>query len=262
MTARACLLAVALVGGPACTPHGDGEEAPAIDPAEATPELSGAVAGGTVEAHRPSPGRYATHVRTTQSSSCSQSWSQYKATASLVLTIDSDASVTVCRGIAYQHVGGSWDESAGSDSYGGQMQQGMSGTVTRKGKWLHLELQPDDTVCPASRVGAVSGADDRWSLRCTELGEVVGHTDQPLLGCQLADESSGGKLGFSVYGALPEPWILLGGGRGLRIEEDTGDFAPGGTTVRAADVPIDDDSWHTDLPAARGHYVVIPPEPR
>ncbi len=235
-----------------------------LDPATATPEmLSGAVLSGEVETQRPSPGRFATHVRTTQSSSCSQSWSHYSATASLVLSIEADASVTACRGIAYQHVGGSWDEAGGGadEGYSGQMQQGMSGTVTRKGDWLHLDLTPDDTVCPTSRSGSILGADDRWSLRCTALTETAGHATQPLLGCQLAEEDTSGKLGFTVHGALPGPWIVLGGGTGLRIEEDTGDFASAGTTVQPADTPIVDDSWRADLPAPRGHYVVLPPEP-
>lgn len=254
-------LAVALCMVCACAPWGDDDDAALVDPSQAIPSgpLSLVAADGTFQTRWPKPGRYASNVRYSQSGSCSQSWGQYAATASLVLEIADAATVTACRGLAYQQLGGTWD--GGDESYGGQMQQGMSGTWHRDGTSIELRMSPDDSVCPPVSAGVVSGLDDAWALRCTGLADDSGRSAMSLLGCQFADDQRHYGLGFAVDEVLPGSWIIAGGGPGLQIHEQSGDFAVGPTTVTPSPDRIEFDSWDRDLPTPPGHYVRLPPEP-
>ncbi len=196
---------------------------------------------------RPEPGRYATHVWSSGTRTCSGGWAHHDVTASAVLNIEPDGTVTACRGINRLWSAGSRLADV-DERYRSQQQQGMSGRWRRKGAWLEMQLNRDDSVCAPVRSGVADDLDASWTLRCTALVGTDQVANDPVIGCRSVGSDLPSSAGLAVHDVLPGAWIIAAAGPGMQIVERVDHLAPSQATVQAATTRVEHDSWRTAAP--------------
>jgi hypothetical protein len=224
-------------------------EAPSITSTPAVPDV-----GADLTVSPALAGHYATDVRYHHESACSRSWDSYTSHTSLVLDVSDDGTATACRG---KHM-----DDVGPESHLEMMeQQGFRGTWRRDGAWMDLDLALDDAACPQRR-GYTNREPSPWHLRCVALSPTSGSASAvtlPVLGCQFVTPVYTEALGYEVEGVLPDPWILLGEGHGVRVVLDKGALMANledRFVLTRAPAPITNDAWTAPFeapePAAPG----------
>ncbi len=168
------------------------------------------------------------------------------AKSSFVLTFGADGLVTGCRG---QRVASYLDGGKVSHETRYQEQQGYSGRWKRGEPWVDVELEPDNKTCPQLR-RFVDLEPKPWRLRCLSVAR-AGPLSSGGLVCQKtnrAESQFDEEWGHTLSRILPDRWLVLGPGNGLRVtwrEEGVGlhteKNAVVGVTPAAA--PIALDAW-------------------
>ena len=207
--------------------------------------------GADVVAVAPEPGRYGALLVYHQYSSCSQSWSDYSARSTFVLSLDAGGDATACRGRQARHAGPDFTEGLAE-------QQGYRGRWSREGPWVSVTLDLDPGTCPQRR-GYTNLAPRPWRLRCTGVEPSPSHPNltTAVLACQPLPESATERTGYAMTGFLPGEWLLLGPGNGVQAETDEGALTPGVTGPRAtltrAPSRIEGSEWEQGLAPAAPH---------
>jgi hypothetical protein len=196
------------------------------------------------------PGRYAVVIqRTLQGGHAAQRLRQ-DSTASLVVELAADGSASACRGWRYNAFN---DGPSVHTQERFREQQGFRGTYAVTDGIAEIELHAEDTVCPAVREYGATTPRRAVSvkLRCV-LAMPQGHASLRTVAllCQWlpSDPPAIEADAYRVEGVVPEPWLVLGSGAGLRIKL-TGK-PPGARTgdatrvdVQIAAAPLALDAW-------------------
>lgn len=141
-------------------------------------------------------------------------------TSAFVMSLEPDGSATVCRGWRYLSFN---DGPEIHTSEHIREQLGYRGRWQSRGDWVYVEVTLDDTVCP--RVASYSHLIPRhaaaWHLRCLPITP-EGHPvlTMPALACRFdnVEPVFGEDEPHVVDGILPNRWLVLGAGNGLRIK--------------------------------------------
>lgn len=196
------------------------------------------------------PGRYAVVIqRTLQGGHAAQRLRQ-DSTASLVVELAADGSASACRGWRYNAFN---DGPSVHTQERFREQQGFRGTYRVSDGIAEVELHADDATCPA--VHEHGATTPRRAASVTLRCVLAMPHDHPSLRttallCQWlpSDPPAIEADAYRVEGVVPEPWLVLGSGAGLRIKV-TGK-PPGARTgnatrvdVQIAAAPLAIDAW-------------------
>lgn len=220
-----------------------------LDPSDPQAPLPdpGVELGEGLRVERLSPGHYAMLTDYHQMSSCSRSYSNYHARTSLVLDLRRDGVASACRGKAEDHIGGSRSGSDPPDTRRMREQQGFTGTWSRDGAWIDVALALADEPCPQQR-GWLNREPKPWKLRCLAvLPKAHPKLPRPALICQIHGAPSE-ALGYQITDVLPGEWMILGGGKGLVVQQSDEPFGGPELSIRPASAAIRFDAWSKPLP--------------
>lgn len=207
--------------------------------------------GEALRLERISPGHYSMLTDYHQMSSCSRSYSHYHARTSLVLDLRLDGVASACRGKAEDHIGGSWSGSDPPETTRMREQQGFVGTWSRDGAWIDVTLELAHEPCPQQR-GWVNREPKRWKLRCLAVLPKAHPTlPRPALICQIHKAPSE-ALGYQISDVLSGEWMILGGGKGLVVQQSDEPFGGPELSIRPASEAIRFDAWSKPLPKLPG----------
>lgn len=195
-------------------------------------------------------GRYAVVIqRMLQGGHAAQRLRQ-DSTASLVLDLAADGGATACRGWRYNAFN---DGPTVHTEERFREQWGFRGTYAVKGEIAEVELSADDSVCPAVReYGATTPRRAAiMKLRCvlaTPHDHPSLHTTALLCQWLPTDPPAIEADAYRVDGVIPNPWLVLGSGPGLRIKvtgKPTGARTgePMKVDVQVAPAPLPFDAW-------------------
>ena len=169
------------------------------------------------------PGRYANAIQKNVRYTHAQQLVREETTSSFVVNLETGGAATVCRGWRYLS---SNDGPEVHTSETIREQLGYRGRWEKRGKWVSLDLKLDDNVC--ARVGNYSHLipdhSTDWHLRCLPIVP-RGHSllTAAALACQSRDVQ--GRFGEDephlVEGILPDRWLILGAGNGLRFRVES-----------------------------------------
>lgn len=189
------------------------------------------------------PGRFAAAVQRTAMQTHGLQVARDDMTSSFILDLRHNGSATLCRGWRYL------SSNDGPEVHSIEHireQLGYSGTWVERDGWIQLDLHFDDDYCP--RIGEYTNLvpehDSDWHLQCLPLSPP---TDLGLVGAILAcrlhwsEPRFGEDQPHTISGLLPGNWIILGGGKGLRIRRD----APYTTASADEDAPM---IWNSSDP--------------
>lgn len=179
------------------------------------------------------PGRFANAIQKNTNARHALQVIREDATSSFVLNLEPDGSATVCRGWRYLFFN---DGPQVHTSEHIREQLGYRGRWAYSGRWVHLNIKLDDSVCP--RVGEYSQLIPdhfpEWHLRCLPIVPKNHPTlTTPILACQLTNLEGvfGEDQPHVVPGILPGQWLVLGAGNGLIIKVTA-------SSVKADDMPV------------------------
>lgn len=192
-------------------------------------------------------GRYAVDVVKTLKGTHARNWVREDGRASFVLSLNAGGEANACRGIRSLATNDGPNVHTRTDT---ASQQGYRGRWERKGEWLHVALNVDDSRC-ARQPLYDNLAPQRWLLRCRTLtpGE---HSQygEPLLACALDNEAEHQyreSFGYFVPEVIAGEWLLLGKGDGLRVDWHDDSVPPGANpsqvTLTPAKSRVEDDTW-------------------
>jgi hypothetical protein len=196
-----------------------------------------------------SPGRFATVIQRKLKGTHALQLLREDSTASFTLELEADGTAGSCRGWRYQF------SNDGPDIHTEERfreQQGYRGHhVTREG-FVEVDLQIDDSICPPKHEGQPAPRrSSTLKLRCARV-EPRGHAvlTTPALLCQLtpSDASTGEPAAHLVPDIVPDGWMVLGTGNGLRIQVVGRPIgaragAPTSVVVAPAPEPLGRDAW-------------------
>jgi hypothetical protein len=191
------------------------------------------------------PGRYAVAIQLSRRGTHARNRVRESSTMSLVLELAGDGAATACRG---------WDYAMNNDGPTVHTedrfreQQGFRGRYQLRDGVAEAELVADDEVCPrvAEYAKGVPRRATTMKLRCV-LAASRGSVPGPVLLCDWHDATTPEVEAFRIRDVVDKPWMVLGGGNGLRIKVTgapprlIGD--PPRVTVEAAPAPIDASAW-------------------
>ena len=192
------------------------------------------------------PGRYAGDVDKRVQATHARNWYSETTRASFVLELAADGGVHGCRG---QRSDSNNDGPTVHRAGRRREQQGYRGTWRAQADgWIAVELGLDDRTCEQTRV-YTDLAPSPWQLRCAR---VQAGARPVMLACQLVDEARHRyqeSYAHLVPGVLPQRWLLLGAGDGLRVEwrmDSVDGFDDGKVSVAPAPRRIEYDTWSRD----------------
>jgi hypothetical protein len=219
--------------------------APDAQPAGEKPHVD---LGPTLEPVAFSPGRYASAIQRNSQGTHARQRVREDSTASFLLELAPDGTATACRGWRYSSFN---DGPKVHTQERFREQQGYRGRHALRGGFVEVELQVDDAVCPPTREYSprVPHRSATVKLRCA-LVVPRGHAllAAPALLCQWIDMTTREADPFLVPDIVPEGWMVLGTGNGLRIKV-TGQPAgfkpatPAEIVVETAPAPLGPDAW-------------------
>lgn len=194
------------------------------------------------------PGRFATAIQKNTNARHALQVIREDMTSAFILNLEPDGSATVCRGWRYVFFN---DGPQVHTSEHIREQLGYRGRWEQRGRWVHLDIKLDDSVCP--RVGQYSQLvpdhSPEWHLRCLPIVPRNHPTlTTPILACQLTNLEPvfGEDQPHVVPGIFPGRWLLLGAGNGLRINVVAssvgGDDAPV-VRVEYSPEPVRTNAW-------------------
>lgn len=225
---------------------------PPASPADAAPTGDAAGRAPTIDlgpAFAPiefAPGRYAVAIQLSRRGTHARNRVRESSTMSLVLELTADGAATACRG---------WDYAMANDGPTVQTedrfreQQGFRGRYQVRDGIAEAELTADDDVCAkvAEYAKGVPRRSSTMKLRCVLASPREGSVPGPVLLCDWRDATTPEVEAFRIREVAAKPWMLLGGGNGLRIKVTgappklIGD--PPRATVEPAPAPIDAGAW-------------------
>ena len=171
------------------------------------------------QARPPAAQAWAATYRYHNFSSCSQGWATYTVDAAMTLTLAPDGTARGCRELR-----------ADSRDPDGQHitadLQSLSGTYTREGPWIALELVAGGDRCGEPR--STFHEQRPWKLRCTDAvppaADGAFPADHPLLVCQFQEPTYTASLGMRLHQPLPgDQWIVFGAGDGVDVRQGDDD---------------------------------------
>ena len=192
------------------------------------------------------PGRYAVAIQLSRRGTHARNRVKESSTMSLVLEFAGDGTATACRG---------WDYAFTNDGPTVQSEDRFREQLGFRGRYqvrdgvAEAELAVDNAVCPAI-AEYTKGTPRRQStmkLRCVVATPRAGSAAGPALLCDWQDANTPEVDALRIRDAAPPPWLLLGGGNGLRIKV-TGALPkligePVRVTVEDAPARIEADAW-------------------
>jgi hypothetical protein len=192
------------------------------------------------------PGRYAVAIQLSRRGSHARNRVKESSTMSLVLELAGDGTATACRGWDYAFTN---DGPTVHSEDRFREQLGFRGRYQVRDGVAEAELAVDNAVCPAI-AEYTKGTPRRQSamkLRCLAATPRAGSATGPALLCDWQDADTPEVEALRIRDAAPRPWLLLGGGNGLRIKVTgappklIGD--PARVTVEDAPTRIEADAW-------------------
>jgi hypothetical protein len=229
---------------PAPAPDATPAPAPDATPAGETPHVD---FGPAFEPVAFAPGRYASAIQRKTQGTHARQWVREDSTASLLLELQPDGAATACRGWRYSMFN---DGPTVHTEERFREQQGYRGRHALQDGFVEVELQTDDTVCPPTReYQRVPHRSATVKLRCA-LVVPRDHASltSPVLLCQWIDAPTRGADPLMVPDIVPDGWIALGTGNGLRIKvsgQPAGfkPATPSEIAVETAPAPLGPDAW-------------------
>lgn len=192
------------------------------------------------------PGHYAGEVHRTLHATHARNRVSEEARSSFVIDLLAGGRLTACRG---QRSDTRNDGPTVHRFDRLREQQGYSGHWEERDGWVQVVLDPDNDICPQERM-YTNLAPKPWRLRCL-LVQPRGHAvlKDPALVCQLTNRV---QLDYSeehvhaAPGVLPDRWLVLGPGNGLRVEWEAHSVNGGDEpTIRVGPsaAPVQQDTW-------------------
>jgi hypothetical protein len=183
---------------------------------EPLPELD-----GKLEVTSLSTGKYSSAIQFNALNINDNEESGLDQTSSILLHLKADGSIRMCRGwrLAEWHVGPNVHSIERIEE-----QFGYRGQWARKGAWIRIHLQLDNAICPHSNKYShwIPKHSKQWELRCLpvrskNLDSV--NVETPMIICQRIGnpKEKGEDQPHLLTDFLPNPWIILGSVRGIRV---------------------------------------------
>lgn len=196
------------------------------------------------------PGRYAVLVERNQAGVHARNHLTHRSRASLVLELGGDGRATACHGWQAATL---IDRPDGQQVHEFQVQQGFLGThVVRSGE-VEITLSADDSICAEVRRGQAPARRATMTLRCV-LARARGHATltEPVLLCEWREADWAAYYPLTLDGVVPERWVVLGGGNGVRARITGKTISSQGAPVRVllenSVERIEPNEWDRPLP--------------